>query len=233
MIFKNGKFDLLKKLQDNLLEYALAQVDAWVRFLQDKRRRGNVLSRVVKPFFERKDVRAILGILLSLMVAFSGIWRGSEGYFGEGGEIPPLVRAESGFKLDEPEDKVVVKAESGVRVPMDEFVVSRGFYWWHQGIDMAAEIGTKVYAFRPGKVVQVNYWSQSYGNHVILDHEDGYMSLYGHLREGGIKVGVGDKVTAETVLGEIGSTGYSTGPHLHFEILKDGELINPGEVVGL
>jgi murein DD-endopeptidase MepM/ murein hydrolase activator NlpD len=232
MIFKNEKI-AFGNFQIKFLETVLTRFNAWVRYLVDGRGGGNLLSCTLRPLFESKRIRVFLGIFLSLAVMFSGFWREPEGYFGEGGEFPRLAEAQDKFDTIPDVEKVVVKLEAGVRVPVEDYIVSRGYFWWHQGVDLAAEEGTKVYAFRGGRVVQVNYWSQSYGNHVILDHEDGYISLYGHLKEGSIKLEVGKKVTTETVVGEVGSTGYSTGPHLHFEILKDGELINPGEIVEL
>lgn len=231
MIFKNGSTST--PFQNKLLGGILARLESWVRFLEDKRRKGNFLSRILRILFEKKKIRVCFGVFLIIVVNLSSVWRGHEGVLGEGGEIPDLIGAKDKFEANSEIEKVVVGLEAGVRVPVEDYVVSRGYFWWHQGVDLAAEEGSGVFAFRGGHVIQVNYWSQSYGNNVILDHEDGYLSLYGHLKEGSIKVKVGEKVTTETILGEIGSTGYSTGPHLHFEILKDGELINPAELVNL
>ena len=94
----------------------------------------------------------------------------------------------------------------------------------HHGIDIGASIGTKVTAVREGEVKSVG-WSDIYGNVVIVQHDGGAESLYGHLS--GIDVKAGWPVIAGTKIGSCGSTGNSTGPHLHFEIRKNGQTIDP------
>ena len=94
----------------------------------------------------------------------------------------------------------------------------------HHGIDIAASLGTPVEATRKGEVKSVG-WSDIYGNVVIVDHGGGMESLYGHLQ--GISVKVGYPTIAGTRIGTCGSTGNSTGPHLHFEIRKNGQAMDP------
>ena len=94
----------------------------------------------------------------------------------------------------------------------------------HHGIDIGAPLGTKVIAVREGNVKSVG-WSDVYGNVVIVEHDGGEESLYGHLS--GIDVKVGWPVIAGTKIGSCGSTGNSTGPHLHFEIRKNGRTVDP------
>lgn len=91
---------------------------------------------------------------------------------------------------------------------------------FHRGIDLAAPKGTKTYASRAGKIIRANLESvkaSSYGNYVIIDHGDGYTSLYAHLNT--VTVKEGDDVKQGQLVGTVGSTGRSTGPHLHFEIV--------------
>lgn len=90
---------------------------------------------------------------------------------------------------------------------------------WHSGIDLAAARGTPVMATLPG-VVTVILSATGYGLHVIIDHGDGLSSLYGHLDT--VLVESGDYVAGGQVIGTVGSTGNATGPHLHFEIRRDG-----------
>lgn len=94
----------------------------------------------------------------------------------------------------------------------------------HHGMDIAAPMGTTVSATRKGEVKSVGY-SDIYGNVVIVDHGEGIESLYGHLQ--GIEVKVGYPVIAGTKIGTCGSTGNSTGPHLHFEIRENGQTVDP------
>lgn len=110
----------------------------------------------------------------------------------------------------------------------------------HQGIDIPAPTGTPIIAVKEGTVKTAGP-SGGYGNCVVIDHENGYETLYGHMSQ--ITCNAGDKVKPGDVIGKIGSTGNSTGPHLHFGILKNGvyvdpepyltgrELVKPGEEV--
>lgn len=98
---------------------------------------------------------------------------------------------------------------------------------FHGGIDMACARGTPVYAALPGKVV-TSGWSDVYGNYIIVSHHSGYQTLYGHLSE---RLAVkGQYVTTSTRIGRVGSTGMSTGPHLHFTVYKNGRSINPANL---
>jgi murein DD-endopeptidase MepM/ murein hydrolase activator NlpD len=95
---------------------------------------------------------------------------------------------------------------------------------WHSGIDLAAARGTPVMATLPG-IVTVIVSPTGYGLHVVIDHGGGLTSLYGHLDT--VVVASGDAVAAGQVIGTAGSTGNATGPHLHFEIRRDGIAEDP------
>jgi murein DD-endopeptidase MepM/ murein hydrolase activator NlpD len=94
----------------------------------------------------------------------------------------------------------------------------------HHGIDIAANEGTPVYSSNKGEVVKVG-WHDIYGNMIIVDHGGGVQTLYGHLS--GLYVKEGYPVIAGTKLGACGNTGNSSGPHLHFEIRKNGTCVDP------
>lgn len=96
----------------------------------------------------------------------------------------------------------------------------------HNGLDMAAPGGTSIYAAESGVVILAEWWS-GYGNCVIIDHGGGLWTLYGHIRNGGIKVSKGDKVQVGDKIAEVGTTGNSTGNHLHFEVRLNGERVDP------
>ena len=99
---------------------------------------------------------------------------------------------------------------------------------FHTGMDMAAPTGTPVKAALDGKVVAVSF-NQVYGNYVIVSHINGYQSLYAHLHAATVKVG--QRLNQGDKLGLVGSTGYSTGPHLHFTVYKNGKLVSPHELL--
>lgn len=95
----------------------------------------------------------------------------------------------------------------------------------HTGLDFTAPIGTDIFCTGKGKVVAVEYNSGGYGNHVIIDHGYGYQSHYAHMSRFNCKVG--QEVNRGDLIGFVGSTGKSTGPHLHYEIIYNGEKIDP------
>lgn len=96
----------------------------------------------------------------------------------------------------------------------------------HAGVDFAVAQGTSVHAASGGIVIMAE-WYSGYGYTVIVDHGGGLWTLYGHLREGGFKVSKGDTVSRGDIIAESGSTGNSTGPHLHFEVRDNGTAVNP------
>lgn len=94
----------------------------------------------------------------------------------------------------------------------------------HKGHDWAVPSGTSVMASEKG-VVKLAYYSESYGYNVLIEHNDMIQTRYAHMSE--LLVKPGDEVKRGQILGFSGSTGDSTGPHLHFEVIKDGVKINP------
>ncbi|MGI6226717.1 MAG: peptidoglycan DD-metalloendopeptidase family protein [Peptococcales bacterium] len=95
---------------------------------------------------------------------------------------------------------------------------------FHDGVDIAATHGSGVYAYSSGRVVQAG-WSGGYGYNIVLDHGGGLRTRYAHLSK--ISVKAGQKVDTGQRIGSVGSTGTSTGPHLHFEVIINGQTKNP------
>ncbi len=95
----------------------------------------------------------------------------------------------------------------------------------HTGLDFTAPIGTDVICTGRGKVVEVEYNNGGYGNHVIVDHGYGYLSHYAHLSK--FNVYPGQRIERGDIIGYVGSTGKSTGPHLHYEVMYKNEKVDP------
>jgi murein DD-endopeptidase MepM/ murein hydrolase activator NlpD len=95
---------------------------------------------------------------------------------------------------------------------------------FHDGLDIAANHGNSVYAYTDGRVIEAG-WNGGYGNCVLIDHGNGLKTRYAHLSR--INVKVGQKIKTGQKIGAVGSTGNSTGPHLHFEVIKNGKTQNP------
>ncbi len=102
----------------------------------------------------------------------------------------------------------------------------------HNGVDLAAVTGTPIFASKSGVVTTACIgWGNGYGNHVVINHGDGYSTLYAH--QSALNVYEGQIVSQGDVIGYVGSTGNSTGPHLHFTVFKNGETINPMSCISL
>lgn len=107
----------------------------------------------------------------------------------------------------------------------DPFTGVRSF---HTGVDMAIATGTPIYATMDGKIATAG-WNNVYGNYIIITHDNGYQTLYAHMQK--YIVTTGQYVTQGSTIGYVGSTGYSTGPHLHFSVYKNSKLIDPMTVL--
>ena len=99
---------------------------------------------------------------------------------------------------------------------------------FHTGTDMACPTGTPIYAAMSGTIATAGV-SRVYGNYVIIEHGNGYQTLYAHMSK--IIATKGQWVSQGTRIGLVGSTGYSTGPHLHFTVYKNGKLVDPMSVL--
>ncbi|HEC22588.1 MAG TPA: LysM peptidoglycan-binding domain-containing protein [Chloroflexi bacterium] len=109
--------------------------------------------------------------------------------------------------------------------PVRGYVISQQFHPWHAGIDLATDTGTDVYAADGGTVVFAGWNSAGYGNLIVLDHGNGWRTYYAHLSA--VHVNCGEWIPRGSIIGQVGSTGNSTGPHLHFEMLRFGVPVNP------
>lgn len=116
----------------------------------------------------------------------------------------------------------LTRMASGFGYRTDPFTKERKFHW---GMDFTAPRGTPVYASGNGVVSRADNSAAGYGNHVRIDHGFGYESLYAHLFKYNVRVG--QRVKRGDLIGFVGSTGRSEAPHLHYEIFKDGDRINP------
>jgi murein DD-endopeptidase MepM/ murein hydrolase activator NlpD len=113
--------------------------------------------------------------------------------------------------------------------PSSGVITSRfGWRWggsdWHPGIDVAADYGTEIYSTADG-VVTFSDWNGGYGRQIVVDHGYGYVTSYAHNSDNLAKVG--QKVKKGDVIAYMGSTGFSTGPHVHYEVKVNGTVVNP------
>lgn len=104
-----------------------------------------------------------------------------------------------------------------------------GEYTFHSGVDIAAEQGTPIGAVFAGETVYAGQW-KGYGNVVVLKHSEDVYTLYGHCER--LLVSPEQKVSAKETIATVGSTGFSTGPHLHLEVWYKGQYIDPLSLLG-
>ena len=150
-------------------------------------------------------------------------------------EIKEAIRkanqSSSGWAWPLPYDGVYLTSYYGYRYhPLD------GDWRYHSGIDvsMSGAYGKNIVATRAGTVILSSLESESgtgYGNYIIIDHGDGYTSLYGHCSA--LLVSQGQRVSRGQIIARVGNTGWSTGPHLHFEVRYNGETVDPLDYVNM
>jgi murein DD-endopeptidase MepM/ murein hydrolase activator NlpD len=172
------------------------------------------------------------------MVAFNKLADANDLQIGEtllipGGEPPRAPAARRTAPLSS-----IFTAPSGVNAgseaqdgwvwPTDWRVITQYYGWRHTGLDIDGDYNTQNYAARAGTVTRAG-WFAGYGICVDIDHGDGYLTRYGHFSK--LYVNVGDSVGAGQALGKTGTTGRSTGTHLHFEVYENGKRRNPLEFI--
>lgn len=145
--------------------------------------------------------------------------KGVPGYYNEKGES--VVKALLQTPLDVSKLRITSKFSSRRVHPI------LGYSRAHKGVDFGAATGTPVRAAGDGVVVKAGRWGQ-YGNYIMVKHNNEYSTAYAHLSR--IQVKAGQKVSQRQVIGNVGSTGSSTGPHLHYEVIRNGVHVNPQSV---
>lgn len=186
----------------------------FLKIFLPKTRKSEPFSCLFRRIFENKKTQRIIGVNLAISLLLLNFIKPSSAPLGK--------EATLSASLPEPEQEVITKP--GLQIPTQGYI-SQGYHWYHKAVDIANEKGTLIYPIAAGKITQITSEFWGFGNYLIIAHEDGFSSLYAHLDK--IKVKEGEKVDKETIIGEMGSSGFSTGPHLHLEIWEDGKVLNP------
>lgn len=178
----------------------------------------SIVGRKLQHVVTRREIRRWIGAGLVAVLTFALVVHNFSNIGGN------LVLA-----FSTPKPVIDATTLSSVQTPIAYQYESRGYSWYHPGADLVAPLGTPVRPVMPGTVETVTYDRFGYGNHIIIRHDQGYESLYGHLSQ--TEVAEGQKVELGTEIAKSGSTGFSTGPHLHLEVHKDSVPIDPAEIV--
>ena len=178
-----------------------------------KIKKGSKVSRFFRHLLEQINIKMLIGANLTALAL-----------------ITPFL-SQSPLALEGDRDTgvtslpLVLTTQKSIQYPVKEFQVTQGFKFYHPGIDLDGVRGDAIYPIMPGSVSVINHSRIGYGNAVLINHAKGFISLYAHLSK--IEVSQGQEVTFETKIGEMGTTGRSTGDHLHLEIHRNGVPINP------
>lgn len=184
--------------------------------------RVKTLTRILRKICEYRRIRQVLGVnLLSAFVLLA--------------QINSPTFASQNIKEEElivlPAATVSLLTQTSFQKPLLEFRLTQGFHRFHLAVDLAAPKGNAVRPILAGVVEEKESSRFAYGNSLVINHGSGLKSRYAHLSK--ILIEKGQKVELQTEIGQVGSTGFSTGPHLHLEINYNNQLLNPRTVLGL
>lgn len=139
--------------------------------------------------------------------------------------IPPVKRSQVFAAAQEQKGEIIAQSFSKPLILPHLGYLSTKFSSWHPGIDIAIGLGMPIHSITDGQVTEVGRDFWGLGNYVVVTHENGFTSKYSHM--GKIYVKVKDKITSENILGEVGLTGNTSGPHTHLEITHNGNFVDP------
>lgn len=184
-----------------------------------------VFKRVAQNYglFKIKPVVPIVKwfqwLIVIFIISFSFL-----GYYPTFG-IPPIKQSYVFAESQEQKGEVIASAFSKPLILPHPGYLSTKFSSWHPGIDIATGLGMPIHPIIDGEVTHAGFDIFGLGNYIVVSHQNGFVSKYAHV--GKIYVKKGDKVTTENILGEVGLTGHTSGPHTHLEITHNGESVDP------
>lgn len=182
--------------------------------------KGDTVESIARQY--KAEPSAIVGLELNHLNAKApGLTMGQK-LIVPGGKKPPVVRRVQVYSGPIP---ATATRGTGVFVWPTTGAITQGYKPLHRALDIAGPLGTPVKASDSGYVVVAGWSSLGYGNYIVIDHGNGYQTLYAHLSR--FFVTPGDSVAKGTVIGLMGTTGRSTGSHLHFELRQGGVQRNP------
>lgn len=182
---------------------------------------SNRLSLFLRYKIEKLSINQLIGIYLTGFTFFAGV------ILPESDSLVSSVKTVT----EVPVEQYIPVIEAGQTIgwPLQKFGISQSYSFLHPALDMTAPERTIIHPIQEGTVIVADYNPLGYGNHVIVEHANEITSLYAHLSF--IYVKPGDKVNRVSQLGGVGSTGWSTGNHLHLEIRDHGVSLNPQDVL--
>lgn len=215
---------LFKKTTAHMIRSLNKQFRVLTRWIRKQRRgrfaQSTVLTLITRPLWQHERITAWMGApLMAAVVAGSTLTQ------------MPTTDSLASWSVGQPTSNIPgytteMKTEHTYILPVVQLTgISQYYHAGHPGIDFRAPLGTAVVAMDNGTVNSITEQKTGYGRHIYVSSDDGKVSLYAHL--GLIMVEVGDRINAGDKIAEIGLTGWTTGPHLHFEVMENGVKTNP------
>lgn len=200
------------------IKHTFSTIERWI----EKQRKGifaqsTALTLLTRPLWQYEKIKTWMGAPLLAAAIFGA------------GVTAPDTDALRTWDISQPVAVIQgysSESDSTYLLPVADLTgISQYFHAGHPGIDFRAPIKSDVLAMDNGVVTEIVEEPYGYGRHVYITHDDGQISLYAHL--GLIMVELDEQIHAGDKVGEIGMTGRTTGPHLHFELRKDSQAVNP------
>ncbi len=176
-------------------------------------RKGSKISRIFRHIFENKKIQKVLGLNLAVVFLSTSLIRLP---FEETTTFEEDLVAKAPF---------VLEAKKSIQFPVENIKITQGYKMFHPGIDLDGITGDPIRPIMDGTVEAINYSKYAYGNAILVNHGSDITTLYAHLSK--ILVEPNQEVTTDTIIGEMGATGRSSGDHLHLEVRDSGKPINP------
>lgn len=206
----------LKKLSKSLLPKDVFYWDALIKNIRNIKPRL-ILKPQVEGFWRLKNITFKLPLVALITLYLLG-------YYPVLG-FPPIKQANTQAAEASIQAQVISDSlPSPIQLPHPGYLSTR-FSNWHPGVDIATGLGMPIHPITDGTIEDVQYELWGLGHHITISHPGSYKSTYGHM--GRIYVKVGDQVSADSIIGEVGLTGQTSGPHTHLEVTKDGKYLNP------
>lgn len=179
-------------------------------------KRGNKFSLFFRHIFEHKKIKKLLGTNLALAIVASSLF-------------PSRIDFQNAEENVVSTNSVVLTTERPIRYPVEAVEITQEYKVYHPGLDFEGETGEAVYPVMAGEVEDISHSKVGYGNAIIVSHGNEVTSLYAHLSN--IEVEKDQILSTDTKIGEIGSSGTSSGDHLHLEIRENGMPVNPYSIL--
>ncbi|MBI2196198.1 M23 family metallopeptidase [Candidatus Daviesbacteria bacterium] len=194
----------MKSQNKNLLSKIVSERDALLQRLSK-----------IKLRFPKRFTRLTIFVFISLTLL--GVYPAFS--------IPPVKRSVVKASSLEQKGEIIANSFSKPLILPHPGYLSTRYSSYHPGIDIATGLGMPIHPIIDGEVSEAGRDIFGLGNFVVVSHQNGFQSKYAHM--GKIYIKVGNKVTQENILGEVGLTGYTSGPHTHLEITREGNYVNP------